>query len=138
MSHRWKRPREEVIASLRDQLKWLDVSCSAYDQGDKSEAARLATIVETVVHDGGKKVRSILTQLGIRGSLRFVTSGFPRNPKNEVREMNLVAINIGDGPTEYVPILDKYPMFNRLTQFHVWWNDDQILTCSPEMSPFIG
>jgi hypothetical protein len=69
-----KRTRAELIQLLADQREALAASCEGYDNGKEWEAARLATTVFTLVHDGGA-IRSLLTQLGLRASLRFVSTG---------------------------------------------------------------
>jgi hypothetical protein len=76
----WTRPREEVLDALNQQREALIASCKSYDEGNRWEALRLATAVYIIVHDGGRNSKSILTQLGLRGSLRFVGSGIPCIP----------------------------------------------------------
>lgn len=69
-----KRPRVELVKLLAEQREALAASCEGYDNGKEWEAARLATAIYTLVHDGGA-ITSLLTQLGLRASLRFVSTG---------------------------------------------------------------
>jgi hypothetical protein len=125
-SRGWKRSKEELLTSLQVQLKAIDASCRAYDDGDKWEAIRLANSAYILLHDGGKKVRSILTQLGIRAPIRFVASGHPNHPGNKVRELTLLMIQIGPEGAKHIPRLDQGPTPPRLVQFHTWWENEKI------------
>src|SRR5438270_671390 len=101
-----QRSREELKQALDVQRRAILSSSKSYDEGNKCEALRLATAVYVVVHDAGRN-KSILGQLGIKGSLRFIASGPPSNPKNLLRATLLVSTRIyGDGTAEYIPRLD--------------------------------
>jgi hypothetical protein len=127
MARSWTRSHEELLASLQTQLMAIEVSCQSYDAGNQWEAFRIATAVHVLVHDGGKKVRSILTQLGIRGPLRFVSSGHGHFPGNLARELQLVKMRIStERGGEYLPVLGDCATPPRLVQFHTWWDDDKI------------
>ena len=52
----------------------MRASCRAYDAGDKWEALRLASIIYTLVHDH-KRIRSVLSQLGIKHKIVYLASG---------------------------------------------------------------
>jgi hypothetical protein len=109
------------------QRRAIESSCKAFDQGERWEALRLATATHTIVHDGGKKNVSILTQLDVRGSLRFIASNRKNNPKNLLRETLLVHMQIGaDGSQLYLPNLDSGFSEPRLLQFNEWWERDII------------
>jgi hypothetical protein len=129
-SQKYIRSREDLLVALDIQLKALKSSCHSYDEGNFWEAIRLATIVKTLVHDGGKKVVSVLTQLGMRGSLRFVSSGHPENPRNLLRELTLVFTRLKmteQGPiAQFIPHLGEGPDAVRRVQFHSWWDDEKI------------
>jgi hypothetical protein len=56
------------------QRRHMQGSCKAYDAGEPYEALRLATIVHTLVHDGGK-IRSILSQMNVKHKILFIASG---------------------------------------------------------------
>jgi len=71
-----KRSPGEIAGMFAIQRYAMEKSCAAYDSGEIWEALRLATSIYTLVHDRGRN-RSILTQLGIKDSLRFVTSVAP-------------------------------------------------------------
>lgn len=123
---KWQRPRAELIAQLANQRKALGASAENYDRGEKWEAQRLATTVYTLVHDGGRNSQSILTQIGIRGSLRFISSGRPVDHRNLADEHPLVMMQIGGENSGYVPRLGESSNENRNVQFDRWWTSDLI------------
>jgi hypothetical protein len=123
---RHTRLPEEVKMALDVQRNAMAASAKSYDDGNKWEALRLATAVHVIVHDAGG-TKSLLKQLGIKGSLRFFASGPKSNPNNLIRESLLVSVRIfGDGSAEYVPRLDHNHHPPRLVQFHEWWEEDII------------
>ena len=79
-----KRPRQELVEKFKNQMKALDASCANYDSGEEWEAERLATTVFNLVFDDGKIV-SLLTQLEVKESLKFVPSGGLHLVKAEMR-----------------------------------------------------
>jgi hypothetical protein len=90
-------------------------------------AARLATIVHTMVHDGGR-TRSPLTQLGLRASLRFVSSGrIGRMPGVVVISPPLLwfQMDTQTGP-RFLPRFKKFPEHMRDLQFPRWWEEEII------------
>src|SRR5262245_34753110 len=78
-----KRARSELIILIEEQRQALAASCQNFDRGNEWEAARLATCVFTLVHDGGP-ITSLLTQLGLRAPLRFVSTGRIKNERGLV------------------------------------------------------
>jgi hypothetical protein len=116
-----------VEKALEIQCRAILASSIAYDGGKWWEALRLATAVYVVVHDGGKRNKSILSQLGARGRLRFVASGFQYGPTNVLRQTHLLSTRVyGDGTAEYRPLLSGAAWPHRLLQFHEWWESDVI------------
>ncbi len=112
----------------------LKASCDAYDGGQKWEAGRIAVSVHALVHDQGKRYKSILTQLGIRGSLRFLSSGRMTDAL-KTGFSPLVCIRIGSGTNGYFPHLDGHPASvpfgienwtRKWVQYHEWWEDEYV------------
>jgi hypothetical protein len=120
-----QRTRSELIRALENQRRFLETSAAAYDAGDETEAIRMATVAYVLLHDGGRRNKSILTQLGMRGSLRFVASGNGINPKNLFTQLPLVMVGaFSEGPrAEYLPLLGQGPMAPRNLQFGRWWEE---------------
>jgi hypothetical protein len=118
----WVKTRAELIEHFNSQRQALIASSAGYDAGHYWEASRLATAVYQLVHDGGRNSRSILTQLGLRASLRFLSTG-EASLLNMIRDTPLIAQRIsGDGTAQSIPLLDGGPPgeFTSL-QFPTWW-----------------
>jgi hypothetical protein len=126
-----RRTRKDVIQGLIQQSRFMRTSCVAFDVGEEWEAVRIANAAWIILRDGlAKKTtsKSILTQLGVRGSLRFLSSGAPINPGNLASSMPLVLINVvssgGETTAKYLPLLGNGPPIPpRLLQFPTWWEE---------------
>ena len=108
----------------------MATSCASYDNGNEWEAARLATTIFTLLHDGGS-IASILTLLGLRGGLRFISSGLEFVPGNLATYTPLVAFRVQQTPngpvSKTVPLLDGPMSANsRHNQFPTWWAKEPI------------
>lgn len=116
------KSREEIVEHLNVSKSALEVSCKSFDEGNRWEAVRLATTVYSLVHDGGKNSVSILTQLGLRASLRL-PSRANIIPGNLVADTPLVVFQISSRGPECLPLLNK-PMGAeaKLLQFQRWWD----------------
>jgi len=79
------------------------------------------------VHDHGKQCRSVLTQLGVRDGLKFV-SAFGTPPPQLIGQWNpLVLIHMrANGPSEYLPKLDEVTVPISMVSFKLWWERDII------------
>ena len=118
------RSPDEVKNALREQIMMMRASAEGYDNGNRWEAKRLAVSAYTLLHDGTGRTKSILTQLGARAGMRFVSTAMDINgliPANA-----LVAMQSKAGqPFEYAPYLDisnELEWTHRL-QFQNWWDE---------------
>jgi hypothetical protein len=126
---KWTRPRSELIQQLRNHRRALAVSAASYDSGEKWEAQRLATAVYTLVHDGGKNSRSILTQLQIRGTLQYISSAPASDARNLLSESPLVTMRFGRDGVQVLPIFDQ-ALGQGSVQFEDWWEKETIYRAS--------
>jgi hypothetical protein len=135
----WVRSRAELLEKLKIEQAKLTASCENYDKGNLWEADRIATSIYTLVHDGGKNSQSVLSQLGLRGPLRYISSGTKISLKNWVHQFPLLAVHVENDEPKYLPILDGaakpsvlygLPSSYRVMQFHEWWDDDLIIKVS--------
>jgi hypothetical protein len=69
-SGRVRRPPAELRAQLQTQLDYLRRSCTAFDEGELNEAARLAVTLRVLFHDTGRST-SLLTLIGARDRLKI-------------------------------------------------------------------
>lgn len=116
----YERSAPELWAQYEAQRKALKSSCAACDDGERWEAARIATTIATFVRDGKRNTISLLTQLGVKDKLKYVDSsrgfaGFPPLP--------LCVMNIGSG--SYAPsFVIGQALEHREVGFEEWWNGD--------------
>lgn len=131
------RSQDDLKKALNIQLRALRASCETYDRGEAWEAARMAVAVHTLVHDAGKKNISILTQLKLRESFKYVASETDLNPKNLVASTPLVMLQIGPDDVKYVPCLGDGHLPVRRISFHDWWARDVIFQSGANDAPFL-
>lgn len=142
----YKRNRNELESALSQQLGFLRRSSDAYDNGFREEALRLATVVYTLVHDGGKS-KSLLRQLKILPELELPDSSDDlikldheqmekaARGRGTLKRAGLPLCSVSlDG--EYHPKLDKFKLPNRdfpYLKFSKWWNQD-IYSTPPKLT----
>ena len=123
----WKKSSQEIEQHLAGQRAALRSSCEAYDRGQTWEAVRIAAAVDILVHDRGTRTLSILTQLGVRSQIQFVSSRAMWNPKNRLAETPLVYVDVQTSGASYHPILDQDPLSNfGPLPFSKWWEEPVI------------
>jgi hypothetical protein len=86
------RTRGELVSALNNQLKAIKASSAAFDEGEAWEATRLAVAVYVILYDGKGRTVSLLSQLGIKEKIPFVSTSVPANPNGLVAEMPLVIV----------------------------------------------
>jgi hypothetical protein len=119
----WKRPPRELDDSLQEQLSALRVSCASYDAGNAWEAKRLASTIHILVHDRPKRVISLLTQLGKKEGLRFISSAVGFSETSLTTQMPLVMIQAGSEGAVFKPMLGLGPFPPAALTFAKWWDE---------------
>jgi hypothetical protein len=128
-----RRHRAELEALLEQELGFLKRSANAYDDGDESEATRLAATIRVLVHDTPQS-KSLLARLGrkrvpwldtcedeVRGNLLAY--------RNLRTYQGLIMVYAGGPELCFVAKLDAEGGAERWTSFERWWNRE-ILTDS--------
>lgn len=120
------RSREELVKLFAEQRAALAASCENFDKGNEWEAARLATAVFTLVHDGGG-ILSLLTQLGLRASLRFRSSGrLEHNPRMIAATPPLLTVEMNSVTgVRFKPKFAESHL-QKTVQFETWWGREVI------------
>jgi len=85
---RVKRPKGELKQELKDQIKLLQHSCTAFDSGLEAIGKHIALSLRVLLHEHGQS-RSLLEQLGLRTFRYFDTAG-PLNPNNVLTQQSKV------------------------------------------------
>lgn len=118
---RYQQSPQDLHQHLDEQLSFVQSSLSGYDAGNEAEAKRLAVHVRVLVHDTRNSV-SLLSQLNLKGVLRFYDTATPRVRSATTSYVGLTATTIGGGPPKYLPLLDTNPRNRRRVPFDDWWN----------------
>ncbi|MGN7250031.1 hypothetical protein [Arthrobacter sp. SAFR-014] len=117
--------RPELLEHLSEQLSFLSSSCDAFDQGNRSEAKRIATQIRVLVHDTTQS-HSLLKQLGIKSTMQFVWSDTPGRiaelKRSDVAFGGLFALTAGTHSYAPVEFREGSP-----TGFEEWWKKDAVL-----------
>lgn len=110
----------ELFDHLKDQMSFLEVSNRLYKEGKVAEAKRLATTIRVLVHDTASS-RSLLSQMGLKETLRWVSSGSV-DPTNLIATFNLALFDTsfqGFCPLPATFIQDV----GSLVDFKTWWSE---------------
>jgi hypothetical protein len=124
-----KRPREELLHLLKGQIRALEASAKNFDAGEEWESGRLATTIFNLVHDGGPII-SLLSQLEVKDSLKFVSSGrMPQIygiPAPTVATPSLLIVRMDSKGARFVPKLGDGPPTYKSLPFEHWWKNELI------------
>lgn len=129
----------ELAGHLQEQIRFLESSARAYDEGNLSEAKRLSTTLRTLLH-GGKA--ALLSQLGLvaehsRRGLWFMDTAhtLPVGAIPVGGQALLCVMEVartGDGTTaHYAPACVAPPIPNQREKtlpFQDWWNAVVVVT----------
>jgi hypothetical protein len=110
-----------------EQVAFLEGSSRAYDDGNESEAKRLAVNLRVLLHDTRHSV-SLLTHLGVKDQLAFMDTASLGVPAGAIVFFNGGLCSIrktlgGGGDTRFVPLLNlASEQTNQPRQcFEDWW-----------------
>jgi hypothetical protein len=128
------RENGELEYKLEIQKRALAASASAFDSGELWEAERLAVTAYTILHDGGTRTRSLLTQLGFKNKIRYVSSsrGFFMEhvlPSPTVHEVSpptpLIIIELNEKGVEFKPAFSTVGCeeWHRWLSFSDWYEE---------------
>jgi hypothetical protein len=124
------RTETEFWDALEDQLRFLQRSGLAFDEGDLAEAVRLANTVCILVDDRGRNFVSILSRLCLLDRIPFITTAKPLVHGNLVTEHPLVRIRfrpLGNDAHDifYVPVFSRgtEPRSLKRVDFAEWWSE---------------
>ena len=99
--------RSELLGHLSEQIGFLRASARAFDEGNVTEAKRIAAVIRTLVHST-KASHALLSQLGSSFRWRFFDTAMPYNPANLMSHHGLVTIRLekttSGGNASYRPL----------------------------------
>jgi hypothetical protein len=122
---RYKLTRDDMVAQLREQLSFLELSGRAFDEGAEGEAKRLAVVVRVLVHDTRSSV-SLLRHLSAKDTISYLNTADRINPANLAPTLGLVYMEMSNEGFRYVARLGDPPPRDqrpRWKAFIDWWTD---------------
>lgn len=123
------KTRDRLLEILDEQLYYLHSSSSAFDQGHRHEAKRLAVTIRTLLHDTSMS-RSLLGQLAFKNQWLFMDTAGSLNMQNPLPLMpflmmrSTVVDDQGRVVASYEPMLDDGPPRPggyAARPFEEWW-----------------
>jgi hypothetical protein len=134
-------PRQAVRATrdqrehhLREQVELLLSHVDLFDAGFELAAKDMAVKLRVILYDPDaphRRTRSLLRQLDLKESLRFVDSGGPIVSSNLNNELPLAYQRVTPSWSGLAPRLDAFqrPGGPTLKDFASWWNQDVARGC---------
>jgi hypothetical protein len=102
--------KEELKNHVFEHIRFIQKSSKDFDEGDVSEAKRMAVHVRSLVHDT-QNSRSLLLIMGDKDKILFLNSASLLNPKNLMSYMGLVSLHVINDEigfrAKYKPLLEK-------------------------------
>lgn len=112
------RPKEKVLAKLREQMEFLRTSLRAFYAGDFAESVRIATIIRVLVHETGM-CKPLLKQAKPNGLELPILEHVGEWPGEE--PIFGFAVSVRMGPT-IAPAVDLGSTHHTLSSVGAWWN----------------
>jgi len=113
------RTPDELNALLEEQIEFLKLSCTSFENGFTGEIKRLAVSVRVLVHDTNSST-SLLT-LANRKTIGFLDTADPYDDENVLSHSSLVQIHMTPQGAKPKAHLDDALQLGSLP-FDAWWN----------------
>lgn len=124
----YQRSPQELDEILQRQIGHLRRSSMLYDDGEVSEAERLAATCHILLHDPENpksRSKSLLGQLGLKSTMMFVdesmTLPLTANTILSAIDQPLIMVEAGTSGAKYTPWLGR-GFGQRTVDFDTWWN----------------
>jgi hypothetical protein len=102
-----EQTRDELLAELAEQRRFLAVSSAAFDEGDHAEARRIAVALRTLLHHLGGH-RAVLVELGTRDQIEWLDTAGSILPLVSGAQTPLVFLQVDQGKSTWMPTLDAW------------------------------
>lgn len=118
--------RSRAKKKMGERLLALDYQVQSFDSGDEFywQAYDIAASISVLCLDRGRNHKSLLSQLGIRSTISYISTKRPPNRNEESMETAppLAAPNASHERLHFVPILDQFKNSKWLS-FQDWWDE---------------
>jgi len=121
------QPKAELEEQLSEQIGFLITSCRLYDDGQHTEAKRLANTLRILFNETNKS-RSLLGQLYLR-DIPWIDTVDPYDPDNLVSHFGLFSIQFNE-PSGHIPwLIPKGTPKGKImkSEFNRWWLDHVVI-----------
>jgi len=112
------RPKENVLARLKEQMQFLRTSLGAFYEGDFAESVRIATIIRVLVYESGV-CKPLLTQVQPNGLELPILEHVGEWTGEE--QIFSFAVSVRMGPT-LAPAVDLGSSHHTMSSVGAWWN----------------
>lgn len=111
----------DLVKQLRRQLKFIESSCRAYDQGSLEEALRIAVSLRVLFHDTANST-SLLTHLGQKYSVHLISTIGLGKTDQQLGNSMVFCIPVMLTMSGVQPPLGNGPP-PRIVNCDAWWNE---------------
>ncbi len=112
------RPKENVLAKLKEQMQFLRTSLRTFYEGEFAESVRIATIIRVLVHETGRS-KPLLNQARPNGlDLPILDQASERPDEKAIFRF---AVSARIGPT-IAPAVDLGSSHYAVNTVGAWWN----------------
>lgn len=112
------RPRENILAKLKEQMEFLRTSLCTFYDGKFAESVRIATIIRVLVHETGRS-KPLLKQALPNGLDLPILDHAGEKPGEKA--IFRFAVSVRMGPT-IAPAVDLVSSHHSLSTIGAWWN----------------
>lgn len=117
-----KKNAADLEEYWNDQLSCLKRSVDYFDEGNETEARRIASSLRVLLHQTNSS-QSLVKQLN--RCILYLSSSYLYTPSNLISTWTLLVLEMRDNQLTYKPNLDFYKSGDRLfyLTFEDWWNE---------------
>ncbi|MGQ7458343.1 hypothetical protein ACTGU6_10270 [Streptococcus suis] len=117
-----RKNSDELEEHWNDQISYLKRSIDYFDEGNETEARRIATSLRILLHQTNFS-QSLVRQLN--RCFLYLSSGYLYTPSNLLSTWILLVLEMKDDQLTYKPNLDFFEKGKRLfyLTFEDWWNE---------------
>lgn len=117
------RTVQETTHEMIEQLKALESLAQKFGEGEAWAAKLMATVIYVICHDGHGPIRSLLSQLDVRGQLNCISTAEAPSPGNLLTLPLLFSVQLGGERPSHIPNFMVPELANtfKWIPFTEWW-----------------
>lgn len=119
---KYRRDQNEFMEHWHEQLNFIRSSIEQFDNGEETEARRIALGLRIMFHETSRS-RSLIKQTGLSLNLRLLSSGVLYTPSNLVSSWVLLKLEISEDEIYYRPLINSVDTRTFYLEYEDWWNE---------------